>query len=72
MKKWVYILYDHESFNAAKSAIVCVDGDYEFTNSYRYKATEILCNHINLNIDEVVIHDWKFLGSHNEVKIIDA
>ena len=49
MKKWVYILYDHESFKNAKPAIVSVNGNYEFIHHYRNKAVEIICKHIYIN-----------------------
>jgi len=63
-------MYDHPNFNSAKIAIVCVDGDYIFTDSIKNEALAKLCKNENIDEGKVLIHNWMLLGDDEKVTIL--
>ena len=66
-KVWVYLEYDHVSFEAARIAMVCVEGKYEYLTDYRQAAVNKLCDHIGCPKfkHSLIVHDWKVLEDRN-------
>ena len=66
-KVWVYLEYDHVSFKTAKTAMVCVEGNYELLTDYRRVAVSKLYKHVGMQEGKhyLVIHDWKVYETEN-------
>lgn len=63
-KAYVYLTIGHKSFVTGKTAIVAMDEDFAFIESYKDAATRKVCDHLGLPVNEIIIFDWKFLGEN--------
>ncbi len=60
MKKAIYIVIGHKSFNTGKSALVEITEEREFITQYVDIAKEKFCKQIGMNADEVSVLNWFF------------
>ena len=61
---YMEIILGHESFSLSKICIVELLGDYVFISTYVEPAKRKACEKLGLNVNEVIVLNWSFLGEN--------